>query len=77
MGRRRKKESEECGGDPGHDKAIQQKDNRCEALRQKAFNACKDPSTWGPLLVIGAAGVAISLVTGAGEAAAAGAALGL
>jgi RHS repeat-associated protein len=58
-----------CNPDAGHDKAIEQKRNRCEALRQKAFKACKDPSTWGPLLIVGAVGVGISLVTGTGEAA--------
>jgi RHS repeat-associated protein len=50
----REKEMEECGGgDKGHKKALEQKNNRCEELRQKAFNACKDPSAWGPLLALG------------------------
>jgi hypothetical protein len=73
----REDENECKGPDAGHDKAIEQKKNQCEALRQKAFNACKDPSAWGPLLIVGAVGVGVSLVTGTGEVAAAGALVAL
>jgi hypothetical protein len=61
------------GPDAGHDKAIEQLQNRCEDLKRKAFNACKDPSAWGPLLIVGAVGVGVAFATGGGEAAAAGA----
>jgi RHS repeat-associated protein len=59
----RKDENVDC--DPGHEKAIGQKNNRCEKLRKKAFNACKDPAAWGPLL-FGAAVVTVGVAVGAG-----------
>jgi RHS repeat-associated protein len=63
----------ECDPDRGHQKAIEQKNRRCERLRQQAFNACKDPTTWGPLLVVGGVvGVVATLASG-GTAALAGA----
>jgi hypothetical protein len=65
----RKKENECKGADKGHDKAIEQKNNRCEELKRKAFNACKDPSTWGPLLIGAGIGVALGVATGGGAAA--------
>jgi len=55
--------------DKGHDKAIKEKNNRCEALRQKAFNACKDPAAWGPLLIGAGVGVALGIATGGGAVA--------
>jgi RHS repeat-associated protein len=60
-------EENECsptGPDRGHDKAIEQRRNRCEELRRKAFNQCKDPSTWGPLLIGAGIGIGIAIVTG-------------
>jgi RHS repeat-associated protein len=60
-------EENECsprGPDRGHDKAIEQRRNRCEELRRKAFNQCKDPSTWGPLLIGAGVGIAIAIATG-------------
>jgi RHS repeat-associated protein len=60
-------EENECspnGPDRGHDKAIEQRRNRCEELKRKAFNQCKDPSTWGPLLIGAGIGIGIGIVTG-------------
>ena len=46
--------------DPGHETAIEQKENRCEKLRQKALRACKnDAEILGKLVVNAAAGVVV------------------
>lgn len=64
-----RRKGNECNPDRGHDKAIEQRQSRCDALREKAFNACKDPATWGPLLLGAGVGIAIGIATGGGAVA--------
>ena len=61
-------EENECKGpDKGHDKAIKEKNNRCEAFKQTMIRVCKDPDVYGPFVVLGILGLGAAFASGAGE----------